>query len=118
MTLLKFLPAATPARIVTADLRLFAPDRLDGRIIAADASRPRTVAAHRRGRRSRRRTRRHAGRRRTAAHGQLRWPAWGWLPHGRRRFAPVVDDRPQPPQVPHDVVFDAFLHRLKQREAL
>src|SRR5580765_3471434 len=117
VALLELLPAPTPTRIVAADLGFVAPNRLHGRVVAAGARRSGRPAAHRRGRggRGAHRRRRRCGR--ATAHRQLGRPARRGLPDRCRRIL-AANDRTQPPQVPNDVVLDAFLHGLEQREAL
>ena len=122
MTLLELLAAATPARVVAADLGLVAPHGLDRRIIAACA-RGRAVLGQILGRTGRRRRllREHRGpflrgvvvvQRRRLARGRARR-------HGQRRFtALALDYRPEPPQVADDFFLDAAPHVLEEREAL
>src|SRR5687768_5408221 len=114
VTLLVFLAAAARAGIVASHFRLVAAHGPRRRVVAAGARRHRWSAFAACSGSGETRQRRFRAR---LVHRDLLRLAR--LPHfGRARFAGRLHDRPEPPEVAHDLVVDALLHGLEEREAL
>src|SRR5882672_7238685 len=118
VTFLVFLAAPAGTRIVAADLGLVAPDGLRDGVVAADPGRLLLLGARRaeRARRRRMRARADQHRLRRRVVQDQRGPARRGT--ARRRGGLFVQDRPQPPEIPDDLLVDAVLHRLEEPEAL
>src|SRR5262249_27082855 len=119
VALLVFLSAAARTWIVAPDLRLLTAHGLDARIVAADARRRLRARGPGRRHRVRRRSRCPEHRRRGCFGARIvqdqrraprRRPSW-------RRHVALAENRPQPPEVAHDLLVHALLHRLEEREA-
>src|SRR5262245_321724 len=119
VTLLVFLAAPAPARVVAADLGLIALDRLDD-VVAADTIGLPLLGA-RSAERARRLGRRPTGgwQRRRSSRARIVQRERGLPPRHRpaRHLRFLIHDRAQAPEVADDRLVDAILHPLEQAEA-